>query len=194
MHAWAAVTAPAAGVHAADVLGQLFVRPGAGAPGLAAPGMIAAGADMQHRTHGPHGEHLAVALMKRNLNLGGIEKMPTALFGMPRSVCARSGSFCKRRISACSADSAATVPGRTADAACPAWFARLRQRRSTDGSRPSSDATCAKGRPLSRSRATASRLNSSVNSRRVFFVVMPRVRRRGAATAHRPRPRSMTGG
>jgi hypothetical protein len=45
-----------------------------------------------------------------------------------------------------------------------------RQLRSIEGWMPSSMATCINGRPLLSSKATASRLNSSVNVRRVFVI------------------------
>ena len=53
-----------------------------------------------------------------------------------------------------------TVPPRTA----------ARQFRNIDGEMPTSVATCINGRPLLSSSATASRLNSGENSRRVFGI------------------------
>ena len=46
--------------------------------------------------------------------------MPMAFFKMSRSICARSSSFCRRRISACSADGAAVRRRRHARAAASA--------------------------------------------------------------------------
>src|SRR5713101_6820195 len=53
-----------------------------------------------------------------------------------------------------------------------ASFIVPRQLRSIDGWIPSSVATCARGRPLDASSDTASRLNSSVNARRVVVFVV----------------------
>jgi len=99
MHPGTAVAPAAIGVHAADILDQRFVCSGAGAFWPAAPGIIAAGADPQHRAHHPHGKHLAVVLDEPEHHLCGLEKMPTAFFKMSRSICARSSSLRKRRIS-----------------------------------------------------------------------------------------------
>lgn len=86
-----------------------------------------------------------------------------------RPLFARS-SFYDGRFPTCPADVAtAAAPDRTADAASSAALARLRHCRSTDGAGPSSAATYVGGRPLSRSRTTASRLNPSANSRRVII-------------------------
>ena len=99
MHPGTAVATAAIGVHAADILDQRPVCPGTGTFWPAAPSVVAAGTDGQHRTHCPHGKHLAVVLDEPEHHLGGLEKMPTAFFKMSRSICARSSSLRRRRIS-----------------------------------------------------------------------------------------------
>src|SRR6266568_5732788 len=102
-------------------------------------------------------------------HFGGSEKMATVFFRMSRSIRSRSFSRRSREISTagsgaeCGAD--AVVLGRSAG---PAFHPPLRPRqlRSIEGAMPSSPAICVNGRPLLASRATASRLNSSVNGRR----------------------------
>ena len=82
----------------------------------------------------------------------------------------RSSSRLRRAISAaCSAGNGISgvvtvVVGGMVPLAAP------RQLRRMEGWMPSSAATCISGRPLLSSRATASRLNSSVNIRRVFVI------------------------
>ena len=135
MHARVAIAAPAVGVDTADGVDQRPVAAGTGAFGPAPPCVVAAGTDLQHRTHHPHQERGPVILDEAEPHLGGPEKMPMAFFKMSRSICARSSSFCRRRISACSGDGVGVVaPARAGTDADPATvLGRPRQARSIEG-------------------------------------------------------------
>jgi len=106
-----------------------------------------------------------VVLDQAEPHLGGSEKIATAFFKMSRSVRSRSFSRRSREISVagsgaeCGAD--AGIVCRADPASRPPL--PLRQLRSIEGEMPSSLAIRLNVRPLLTSRATASRLNSSVN-------------------------------
>ena len=88
----------------------------------------------------------------------------------------RSSSRRKRAISAAWSDGEATglvgaEPGAPAGRCCTEpSISTVRHWRSMEGWIPSSAAICICDRPLLSRRATASRLNSGVNSRRVFAI------------------------
>src|SRR5689334_16034094 len=66
------------------------------------PCVIAAGTDFEYGAHHPNIKDITVALDEPEPHFGGPEKMPTTFFKMSRSICARSSSFRRRRISICS--------------------------------------------------------------------------------------------
>src|SRR5450756_1635405 len=95
---------------------------------------------------------------------------------MSRSIWARSSSRRRRRISDCSDEAATAAETPAVPANCDTVpFTVLRQLRSIEGWIPNSIATWVSGRPLNTRSDTASRLNSSVNDRRVidFVVINP---------------------
>src|SRR5438067_2126485 len=172
MHTRAAVAAAAVRMDAAHLGQQLAISRGAAALRPLPPRVVAAGADFEHGAHHPNEKDAAVVLDEPEPHFGGPEKMPMVFFRISRSIWARSSSFCRRRISVCSAEGPAVAVGAPGLAGgFTALLKAPRQLRSSDGWMPSSDATCVSGRPLDPSRDTASRLNSSVNARRVFVVI-----------------------
>lgn len=176
MHARAAIAAPAVGMDAADSVDRGLVALSAGAFGPAPPCVVAAGTDLQHRAHHPHHEERPVVRDDAEPHLGGPEKMAMAFSKMSRSICARSSSFRRRRISAGSPDGVGMAsPARAGMGTRPAGvLGRPRQARRIEGCMQSSIATCVSGRPLQASSDTASRLNSAVNVRRAVVVMAPR--------------------
>ena len=114
-------------------------------------------------------------------------KMPIAFFRTSRSIRVRSSSRRSRAISAAWSDGEAR--GLVGDAAgnapgCDRAAAPRRIARhclSIEGWIPSSAAICICGRPLLSNSATASRLNSGVNSRLVFAIRSPSSPRRSVS-------------
>lgn len=138
--------------------------------------MVAAGRDLEHAAHEPHRKGAGMLLDEPKPHLGISAKMPIA-FLRHRAPCA------------CNRVHAAAVrsrpPDRLETPLQQNWSAQpssqlstagwppcttLRQLRSIEGEIPSSVAICIRGRPLLSSRATASRLNSGVNSRLVLVI------------------------
>ena len=175
MHARAAIAAIVATMNASDLDQKLSVGGGPLAFRPPTPRVVTAGGHPEYRAHEPGRELVPVVLDEAEPHLGGSEKMLMAFFKMSRSCRVRSNSRRSRAISAvCSSGLAGMAVPDTAGApdrergGCP-WATR-RQFRSTEAWRPNSRATCSSGRPLPSSRATASRLNSSVKDRLVFVI------------------------
>ena len=174
MNARTAVDCTVVGVNTADLGGKAAIGDIPGAVRTVPPCIVAAVTDLQHGAHRPHRECRSMVFDEAEPHLGGPEKMPTAFFKMSRSVWARSRSRRRRRISTCSAEGA-TVAREPAALAIRVTlpFTVPRQLRSIDGWIPNSVAIWVSGRPLDASSDTASRLNSSVNDRRVVaFIVI----------------------
>jgi hypothetical protein len=159
-------------MEAADIGEQRAVRNDPSTIGTVAPCIIAAGRDLEDPTHQPDRPTVGMVADESEAHLGTSAKMPMALFSTSRSMRVRSSSRFKRVIS--DAWSAGDGIGEMIDVVAldrivpPRTIAR--QFRNIDGEMPTSVATCISGRPLLSSRATASRLNSGVNSLLVFGI------------------------
>lgn len=103
MHARTAVAAAAGLVDAADLAEQLAVGGGPAALRPPTPGVVAGRGDLQHLAQDPDGKGLAVFVNEVEPHFACPEKMPMAFFKMSRSICTRSSSRRRRRISVWSA-------------------------------------------------------------------------------------------
>ena len=181
MDARRTITTMMSGMDAATILQELTICSRLGSLGTRPPSVVAARGNLEHAVHETHRPSAGMLLDEGEPHLGISAKMPVA-FNTSRSMRVRSSSRRSLAISAAWSDGEATglagteggeAPGRSCEAVP---FKVLRHCLSMDGWIPSSAAICICGRRLVSSSATASRLNSGVNSRLVFEI------------QHHPRP------
>src|SRR5581483_243761 len=156
-----AVGAAALGVNGADLDKQRSIAARTLALRPRKPGVVAGGRDLQGTRHQAHGVAVSVVLDCPVLHLCSLAKNAAARFKKSRSLVTRSSSRRNRKSSSRSALSAERVVPRFA-----ALCSSPPQRYSRFAEIPSSRATWATGRFISRTRRTASVLNSSGYLRR----------------------------
>src|SRR5947208_148728 len=146
-----------------DIDQQLAIGDLARALWLRTPSVEAGRRHAQRIAHDAHRPDIPVVLDQAEPHLGGSEKMATAFFKMSRSMRRRSFSRRSRAISAVRSGEDVDADVLECNAVpAPRPSLRLRQLRSIKGVMASSPAICPNDRPLLASRATDSRLNSSV--------------------------------